>query len=188
MSRKYKFKDPDKLYFVSYAVVYWIDLFIREEYREILIKSWKHCMDTKGLEIYGWCIMTSHVHMIIGSNKERPENIMRDFKKYTSEELKNAIQHHTGESRKEWMLWMMERAGIKNSNNNKFQLWQQDNHPILLYDQTIAWQKLNYIHNNPVEAGIVARTEDYKYSSAKDYLNKPGLFEIKLLDPELKVI
>ena len=67
MSRKYKFGDNDKLYFISFAVVYWIDLFIRNEYKEIMLESWRFCQQEKELEIYGWCIMTSHVHLIVGS-------------------------------------------------------------------------------------------------------------------------
>ena len=75
MSRKYKFRDQDKLYFVSFAVVNWIDLFIRNEYKDVLLKSFEHCIKTKGLELYAYCIMTSHVHLIMGSNKEPMENI-----------------------------------------------------------------------------------------------------------------
>jgi putative transposase len=115
MSTKYKFRNQDRLYFVSFAVVYWIDLFIRNEYKNILLDSWKFCQTNKGLEIYGWCIMTSHVHTIIGTNGDNLENIMRDMKKHTSAALKDAIQKHPGESRKEWVLWMMQRAGKKNS-------------------------------------------------------------------------
>src|ERR1700676_985383 len=134
MSTKYKFRNQDQLHFVSFSVVYWIDLFIRNEYKEILLDSWKHCQAEKGLEIYGWCVMSSHIHMIIGTHGEKLENIMRDMKKHTSTALKEAIQSHPVESRKEWMLWMMERAGKKNSQNLNFQLWQQDNHPIELSD------------------------------------------------------
>jgi REP element-mobilizing transposase RayT len=134
MSIKYKFRDQERLYFVTFAVVNWIDLFIRNEYKEIMLDSWKHCQANKGLEIYGWCIMTSHIHMIIGTHNAKLEDIMRDMKKHTSLELKKAIQNHPSESRREWLLWMMERAGKKNSQNLNFQLWQQDNHPIELSD------------------------------------------------------
>ncbi len=106
------------------------------------------------MELYGWCIMTSHVHMIIGTHGEAMENIMRDMKRYTLEELRKAIKSHASESRKEWLLWMMERAGKKNSNNIAFQLWPQDNHPIVLNTAAITHQKLNYIHHNPVEADL----------------------------------
>jgi REP element-mobilizing transposase RayT len=183
MSTKYKFRNQEQLYFISFAVVGWIDLFIRNEYKDIMLESWKHCQEHKGLEIYGWCIMTSHVHMIIGTHEEKLENIMRDMKKHTSIALKQAIKDHPGESRREWMLWMMEKAGKKNSQNLEFQLWQQDNHPIELFDNKILHQKLDYIHNNPVIAGIVERPEDYLYSSARNYYGLPGLIDILLVDP-----
>ena len=92
MSRKYKFHDQDKLYFISFATVHWIDVFVREEYKQIIIESWKHCQEKKGLEIYSWCIMTSHVHMIIGSKKEKLEVIVRDMKKHTSLEQKEQLK------------------------------------------------------------------------------------------------
>jgi putative transposase len=184
MSIKYKFRNQEQLYFVTFAVVNWIDLFIRNEYKNIMVESWKHCQLHKGLEIYSWCIMSSHIHMIIGTNSYKLEDIMRDMKKHTSLMLKNAIKNHPQESRKEWMLWMMERAGKKNSQNLNFQLWQQDNHPIELYDIKILHQKLDYIHNNPVLAGIVEKPEDYLYSSAGDYYyNIPGLVDVILVDP-----
>ena len=84
MSTKYKFKDQSQLYFVSFAVVYWIDLFVRNEYKQIMLNSWEYCKAQKGMELYGWCIMSSHVHMIIGSSENKLENIMRDMKKHTS--------------------------------------------------------------------------------------------------------
>ena len=182
MSSKYKFRDQDKLYFVSFAVVYWLDVFIRNDYKDILLESLRYCQREKGLEVYAWCIMTSHVHLIIGTNRNKMEDIMRDYKSHTSSELKKSIRNNPQESRKEWLLWMMERAGKKNGNNNKFQFWQQDNHPIELWDNYMMQQKLNYIHNNPVSSGFVLNPEDYLYSSAKDYTGEKGLIEIKLIE------
>jgi REP element-mobilizing transposase RayT len=66
MSRKYKFLDQSKLYFVSFATVHWIDIFTREIYKSILIDILRFCQLNKGLEIFGWCFMTNHVHLIIG--------------------------------------------------------------------------------------------------------------------------
>lgn len=101
MSKKYKFTDNSKLFFVSFAVTNWIDLFVRDVYRNVLLDSIKHCQATKGLELYGWCIMTSHVHLIIGSSGNALSNIMRDLKRHTSEELHKAIANNKTESRKE---------------------------------------------------------------------------------------
>jgi putative transposase len=181
MSTKYKIRDQQKLYFVSFAVVYWLDVFIRNEYKTILLDSLKHCQKTKGLEIYAWCIMTSHVHLIIGTTGNKIEDILRDFKSFTSRSLRNAIQEHPAESRREWMLWLMERAGKKNSNNNDYQFWQQDNHPIELWDNYMMDQELGYLHMNPVLSGFVDRPEAYLYSSARDYAGEKGLLDIQLI-------
>ena len=178
MSRKYKFHDNDKLYFISYATVNWIDVFIREEYNQIIIDSWKHCHGKRELEIYGWCIMTSHVHMIIGSRKDKLEDIVRDMKKHTSSELKTVIKNNAQESRKEWIIWMMERGGKKNGNNKDWQFWQQHNKPLEIKSQEMFDEKFAYMHQNPVQAGFVTKEEDWKYSSARDFCGMKGLVEL----------
>ncbi|MEQ6118058.1 transposase, partial [Reichenbachiella sp. MALMAid0571] len=86
------------------------------------------------------------------------------------------------ESRKEWLLWMMKRAGNKASNNKGFQFWQQHNHPIELSTNSIVQQRLEYIHNNPVEARFVEKPSDWLYSSARDYEGEKGLIDIYFLD------
>jgi putative transposase len=189
MSRKYKFSDNDQLHFVSFAVVGWIDLFIRENYRNILVDSISFCQQNKDLNLYAWCIMTSHVHLIISSRGTPLSSIMRDLKRHTSEELRKAIRNNTAESRKEWMFDLMESAGRANSNNRGFQLWQQDNHPIVLDTEKIMHQKLDYLHHNPVEAGFVTHPEDWLYSSAGDYEHtRKGLLEVILIEPMLVTI
>ena len=178
MSRKYKFHDQDKLYFISFATVHWIDVFVREEYTQIILDSWKFCQEKKGLEIYGWCIMPSHVHMIIGSNKNNLEDIVRDMKSFTSTALRKSISENNQESRKEWMIWMMERAGKKNGNNNGWQFWLQHNKPLEIKDQDMFNKMLEYIHLNPVMAGFVIDPENWKYSSARDFSGMKGLIEL----------
>ena len=121
MSTKFKFRDNDELYFVTFTVVYQLDVFIRNEYKEIFLDSLKYCITNKGLEVCGWCITTSHVHLIIGSNKEKLPDIVRDLKKFTSLKIIQAIKNSKIESRRDWLLWMMQRAGSKNGHNNKFQ-------------------------------------------------------------------
>ncbi len=182
MSKKYKFADNDKIYFVSFAVTNWIDLFIRNDYKEEILNSIRYCQEKKDMELYGWCIMTSHVHLIIGTKGNPLQNIMRDLKRHTSEVLHKAILSNNTENRKEWMLWMMERAAKKNNNTAKFQLWQPESHPVQLLNNKMAHQKLDYIHYNPVEAGFVTKAEEWKYSSAIDYSGGKGRLEIIKLD------
>jgi len=169
MTKGYKFHDPDAMYFVTFTVVQWIDLFTRNIYREILIESLKYCQENKGLTIHAYCIMSNHIHLIISRKGVTSlSDIVRDFKKYTSRKLLRTLGKST-ESRKSWMLWLFRSSGLRNSNNTHFQVWVQDNHPIQLSSETIAAQRLNYLHNNPVKAGLVYAPENYIFSSASAY-------------------
>ena len=108
---------------------------------------------------------------------------LRDFKKFISMKIIEVIIHNEHESRKEWMLEIFKRAGKGNSRNTDYEFWRQDNQPKQCYSPEFTIQKLNYIHNNPVEAGIVDKPEEYLYSSARDYHHKNncGLLKIDFI-------
>lgn len=171
MSRKYKFGEKTGAYFISFATVYWIDIFTREDYFGVMIESLDYCRKNKGMEIYGYCIMPSHIHLIFRSSLADPSGLIRDFKGFTSRKMLKKIEENPQESRKEWLLWMFERAGKKNSNVSNRQFWQQNNKPIEIWSLKVFEQKLNYIHQNPVEAGFVCNPVDWKHSSAQNYGN-----------------
>src|SRR5690606_38232273 len=177
MSRKYKFHNPEGLYFVSFAVVYWIDLFTREEYCSIFIDTLKFYAKDR-LELYAYCIMPSHVHMIFRDKNNKPELLLGNIKRYSSQQIQKAIESNAEESRKDWLLWMMVQAANKEKNVNKRMLWQHHNKPIELWSSTVIDQKVDYIHDNPVKAGYVTKPWHWKYSSATNYVNGQGAIEI----------
>ena len=105
MSRNYKFHNPEGLYFISFAVVGWLDVFIQNEYKEIFLESLRFCQKNKGLEIHAWCIMSSHVHLVFRSiNEQKPELLIGDLKRFTSKAIVQAIKENPKESRKEFLL------------------------------------------------------------------------------------
>ena len=131
------------------------------------------------MEIYGYCIMPSHIHLIFRSAEADPSGLIRDFKGFTSRKMLKTIEENTQESRKEWLLWMFEKAAKKNSNVKNRQFWQQNNKPIELWSLKVFEQKLSYIHNNPVVSGFVTNPIDWKYSSARNYAsNDDTILEI----------
>lgn len=170
---------------MTFTVVNWIDMFIRNEYKDIVIDSIKYCQKKKGLEVYAWVIMTSHIHMIIGTiGQNELEGIIRDLKSFTSKSIHDLLkdQNVIGESRREWLLWMFKRAGIKNSNNKDYQFWQQNSHPVELNTNELMDQKLEYIHMNPVNSGFVSEPESWIYSSAGDYAGMKGMIDILFIE------
>ena len=113
----------------------------------------------------------------------RLPDILRDYKKHTAKGVLKAIADHPQESRKEWMLSFFKQVGAVNSNNTTYQFWRQDNKPIEIWSPNVILQKLNYMHNNPVELGIVDKAEEYLYSSAGYYYygEHCGLLTIEFL-------
>jgi putative transposase len=183
MARKYKFHDHSKLYFVTLTVVNWIDAFIRDDNRTIFYESIKYCQENKGLEVYGYCIMTSHIHMIIGIENGNLSDVIRDLKSFTSRQIRKNLEASASESRREWMLWMFGRAGKKNERNIDYQFWMQHNHPIELSSREMMLQRLNYIHQNPVEIGFVEKEEEWLHSSCGDYYgNRRGRIDLVFIE------
>jgi len=171
MSRKYKFRNEQGVYFVSTTVVNFIDVFTRRLYKDIVTDSLDFCQNSKGLIVYAYVIMSNHLHLIIGKDPGVENNfseIIRDFKKYTAMQVIKAISENMQESRRDWLLRIFESAGKMKSNNTRYQFWQQHNKPIELENDMIE-QKLDYIHHNPVEAGWVSEPHEYYYSSARNY-------------------
>jgi putative transposase len=173
--------NSEGAYFVSFAVVNWMDVFVRQEYFQIVINSLDFCRKYKGMILFGYCIMSSHVHLIFRSSNEDPSGLLRDFKGFTARRLLQCIIDNPQESRKDWMMAMFKEAGSQRSNVQQYQFWQHDNHPIEIWTLKVFEQKLRYIHENPVEAGFVLESTDWKYSSARNYaLDDHSVLEIDL--------
>jgi len=183
MSRKFKIRDQEAVHFVTFTVIQWLDIFIRPEYRDVFLESIRYCQRYKGLEVYAYCIMSSHIHMIIARHgKQELQDIIRDIKKYTSSKIIEAVNNNPQVSSRELLMWLFEKAGTYNPHNERYQFWQQHSHPIELNTNEKLNQRLDYIHNNPVVAGLVRYPEHYLYSSAGNYAKlSENLLEVMLI-------
>lgn len=180
MAFKYSVNDQNDIYFVTTTVVGWIDAFTRKELAYVIIESLRYCQREKGLIIYAWCLMPSHLHMIICAEEgKKLSDIMRDFKKFTSKRIIRTLKE-INESR-DWLLDKFAFAAKINAKTEDYKFWQNGFHPLALYSNEFKDQKLDYIHNNPVESGLVYEPEHYQYSSAINYSGGLGLIEIVYL-------
>lgn len=177
MSTGYKIEDQEGLYYVTFQIVDWIDIFTRQVYRDIVIDSLKFSQQNKALEIYAFVVMSNHLHLIIRSGIGKLSDTIGEFKSFTAKKILLAIEMES-ESRREWILNLFEFAAKQHKRNEKYQVWTHENHPELIYSDNFLFQKINYIHDNPVRAGIVENPEDYLYSSARDFAGKSCLLDI----------
>ena len=186
MSDKYTIRDQTKAHFITLTVVGWIDVFTRLNQKNMIIDALRFCQENKGLIIYAYCLMPSHLHMICQAQENAVlSDILRDLKKFTSKKIIKLL-HDEPESRKEWMTKLFEDACRHLKRNVQYKVWQDGNQSKELFSNKFIWQKLNYIHMNPVTDKIVARPYDYLFSSARNYAGLDSLLDVTLLSPELK--
>lgn len=182
MTNGYQIRNQESMFFMTFQIVDWVDVFTRVSYKEIIVESFQYCIDNKGLELFAYVIMTNHVHVIV---KAKPgfiiSNIIRDFKKYTANQILKTMLS-INESRKEWILKRFEFAAMRHKRNSKYQIWTNENHPVALTEKSRIDNALTYIHQNPVRAGMVNNIEDYYiYSSASIYCGLEGRLKVTLI-------
>ncbi|KIO51545.1 REP-associated tyrosine transposase [Flavobacterium hibernum] len=181
MQGGYIIRDQNLPHFITATVVDWIDVFSRQNYRDIVVDCLDFCRKNKSMILYGYVIMSNHIHMIVQSEKGELSDLLRDFKKFTATKIIEKIKSDP-ESRREWMLERFKSATENHSRNKNYQFWQYGNHPEEIYSSKFMWSKLDYIHLNPVRAGIVEKASHYIYSSASNYVYDKGILEIEKAD------
>ena len=170
---------PGNAYFVTLTIVEWIDIFTRPAYRHIIVDSLNYCIANKGLQVYSWCLMSNHLHMIASASEgNNLSDILRDFKKFTSKEITNSIKE-IPESRKDWLLNLFWYAGKNDKKIKNYKVWQEGNDAKEIHSNEFLDEKMEYIHNNPLRAEIVGNQLDYLYSSARDYSGEKGFVNIE---------
>ncbi|MDP3201015.1 MAG: transposase [Algoriphagus sp.] len=169
------------MYFLTLTIEGWIDVFTRKEYKLDVVDSLNFCVEHKDLEIYAWCLMSNHLHLLCRSKEAfKLSNTLQDFKKFTAKKILASLEKESIESRSGWILGFFRIRGEAQERITKYKFWKDGLHAILIESSAFFEQKLHYIHQNPVEAMIVEESEDYIFSSAKDYAGKKGLVKVEL--------
>jgi REP element-mobilizing transposase RayT len=176
----FKIRDQHATHFLTFTVVGWIDIFTRQCYRDLIIENLKFCRENKRLELGAFVIMSNHLHLIWTSANGNLSALIRDFKAYTSKEIVKLMMSEK-ESRKDWLRYMFTYYGSRSQENDLFKVWTSDNHPEEIQSEKFGRCKLDYIHDNPVRAGLVTDPEHYIYSSAANYQGQKGIIDIDFL-------
>jgi REP element-mobilizing transposase RayT len=169
-------------YFITITTVGWVDVFTRLNQKYNIVNALQYCQEKKGLEIYAYCIMHSHIHLMCkATNGFILSDVMRDFKKYTSKKIIRTIMEEP-ESRREWLLAYFEKACAHLKRDQSYKVWQDGYHAEIIETNWFIKQKVDYIHNNPVKDKVVTLPEDYYFSSARNYAGLENDLDVVMLD------
>lgn len=166
MRTRYQITENSSPYFLTCTIIEWLPVFTRQPYFDIIIDTLKYNRQKKGLKLFAYVILDNHLHLVAAG--DRLDQTVKEFKSHTARAI---IEMATSED-KTWLLNQLKYYKAKHKKKSHYQVWQEGFHPQLIQSEDMLHQKIDYIHDNPVNIGLVERAEDWLYSSARNYLNK----------------
>jgi len=172
MRTSYKIYEKEGIYFITSSIIENIPIFLNETMFNILKESFKFCRKEKGLKLYAYVIMDNHFHSIVSN--ENLISIIRDMKRFTAKRIIETIKL----MKSSWLINQIEYWKKEHKRDSQFQVWQEGYHPQQILNEEMLLQKIEYIHYNPVKRGFVEKPEDWKYSSARNFMGDSSIIEI----------
>jgi REP element-mobilizing transposase RayT len=176
MRTRYKITENDYPYFITFTTIEWIPIFTRKPYFDVAVNSLDYSRKNKGMGLIAYVIMDNHIHLIVSC--DQLSKVIKEFKSFTAREIIKAAK----DEGRSWLLNQFNFYKHTFKNDSNFQVWQEGFLPKQIMSEEMLFQKIEYIHNNPVRIGLVERPEDWIYSSAKNYLGGNGVLEIDYLE------
>jgi len=147
--------------FFTATILDWKHLLGNDKYKDIIVNSLRYLVNEKRISLYGFVIMSNHIHLIWHPLfVHSPADVQSSFMKFTGNNLKKSVLENDPEQLEEFKV---------NKYDRNFQIWKREPLSVELRTHEVFIQKLDYIHQNPVRAGLCLHPEDYHYSSAKFY-------------------
>ncbi|MFV2068225.1 MAG: transposase [Pirellulales bacterium] len=169
---RYRIFETEYPYFLTDTVVAWLPVFSQPRLVDIILDSWRFLQRERGVHLFGYVIMENHLHWIASAEK-LSEQVAR-FKSYTARRIIDTMQ----DAGYRTLLQELQFFKLRHKTDQTYQLWQEGSHPQQIQNDEMMWQKLEYIHNNPLRRGYIDDPAHWRYSSARNYAGQPGLIDI----------
>jgi putative transposase len=169
---RYRFGREYQPYFMTSTVVAWLPIFSYPELATIVLDSWKFLQRERSIEILAWVILENHIHWI-GAGPVLGRRV-GEFKSFTATSILKKLEL----LRMKTLLQELSYYKLRHKSDQQHQLWQEGSHPKVIESDDVMWQKIEYIHNNPLRRGYVDAPEDWRYSSARAYAGRECLLDV----------
>ncbi len=171
-SSRYRFGDDHYPHFMTSTVVAWLPVFSYPEYADIILESWRFLQNQRDIDIIAWVMLENHIHWI-GVGPELSQCVAA-FKSYTAFRILREMEKHGSKT----LLQELKYYKLKHKTDQQYQLWQEGSHPQMIQSDAMMWQKIEYIHNNPLRRRYVDDPTHWCYSSARNYAGQKGLLDV----------
>jgi REP element-mobilizing transposase RayT len=177
MSRsRYKIYESEYPYFITSSFVKGYPLFAHPDVARIILDGLQFLQDQREVTLYAYVLMENHLHYI--ASGEILSRKLRHFNSYTAREIIDTFN----QKKRTRLLRQLSGAKANHKRESSHQVWQEGFHPKQIVGDKMMVQKIEYIHNNPVKRGYVDHPEDWRYSSARNYVEVEGLIPVTLFN------
>lgn len=167
---RYRIVKDVALYYITFTVVEWLPVFIDQAACRVITDSLNFCIKNKSLGVNAYVIMPTHLHAIlfdIQFNSDRLKHTLDDMRKFTGRQL---VAHAAAHLPRIYGEVLKENAG----KDRQHRFWQPTQHPVGILTEAVWRQKMDYLHHNPCRKGLVTCPEDWRFSSARYWLDREG--------------
>jgi putative transposase len=169
---RYRIFEHEYPYFMTWTIVGWLPVFTRQETVEIILDSWRFLQRERSFRLFGYVVLENHLHLI--ASAPELEKVIKDSKSFTARRIVDLLERRAAKV----LLKQLRFHKLPHKTESDYQMWQEANHPEQIQRDTMMWQKIQYMHNNPVERGYVDDPLHWRYSSARNYAGQPGLIDV----------
>ena len=169
---RYRIFETEYPYFMTCTVVGWLPVFTRPETTGIVFDSWRYLQREREFRLFAYVILENHLHLIASA----PElsAVIQSFKSYTARQILDLLKRRAANV----LLRQLRALKLRHKTESEYQMWQEGSKPKQIQNDGMMWQKLEYIHNNPVERGFVDDPVHWRCSSARNYAGQAGMVEV----------
>jgi REP-associated tyrosine transposase len=169
---RYRIYENDSAHFLTCTIVGWFAVFTRPEAVQIIFDSWEFLSREKGFRLYGYVVLENHLHLIASA----PDlaGAIKSFKMYTARQIIDLLE----KSGANVLLHQLRMLKLSHKTESEYQVWEEGSMPKEIRNEDMMQQKLEYMHQNPVKRGYVDEPLHWRYSSARNYEDMPGLIDV----------
>jgi REP element-mobilizing transposase RayT len=169
---RYRIFETEFPYFMTCTIVGWLPVFTRPEAVQILFDCWRFLQQNKNFSLYGYVVLENHLHLI--ASAPRLSGAMKSFKMFTARQIIDLLERHAANV----LLRQLRAHKLPHKTRSEYQMWQEGSQPKRIDNAEMMLQKLEYMHNNPVDRGYVDDPLHWRYSSARNYAGLHGLVDV----------
>ena len=177
-----KFNDSSYAHFITARTYGSRPYFKNEEYCRILLEELRFYSEKYDFVLTGYVIMPDHLHLLLWWDiEEKPglsvSKIMQGIKGAAARRIIDFLRDKGLERMPQ--STRRDDVSVSRKRNVKYRLWQPGFYDFNVYSEERLLEKLDYIHSNPVKAGLVLSPRDYKWSSCKEYFTEEGQTQLR---------